>query len=192
MKNKIKKITRIVSALLLIVVINSMWYTYAKYTSSEKGSGQAEVAKWSFEIAKDGEQTKNIQLVNTIDNDSITNGKIGPGTSGTIVFTIDGTGSDVDIEYLVSFKNEKNKPKNIIFTYKGVEYTSLSAINTIHDYILCGEGTKTRDIIILWRWAYETGQSADEIAANDELDTQDATTITEYTFDITATGIQCK
>lgn len=192
MKNKTKKTIKILSALLLVVIVNSIGITYAKYASAEKGNGQAEIAKWSFEIQKDGQQTKNIRLLSTTSEDSIKNGKIGPGSSGVIYFTLDGSKSDVDIEYLVDFTNEQNKPKNITFTYEGNKYNALSEIREIHGYILHDDSIKTRDIAIAWEWRYQTGTDKEEIAANDELDTQDANLFTEYTFDIIARGLQAK
>ena len=192
MKNKTKKTIKILSALLLVVIVNSIGITYARYASAEKGSGQAEIAKWSFEIQKDGQQTKNIRLLNTLTESSIKNGKIGPGSSGVIYLTLDGSKSDVDIEYLVDFTNEQNKPKNMTFTYEGNKYNSLSEIREIHGYILYDDSIKTRDIAIAWEWRYQTGNDKEEIATNDEIDTQDANSITEYTFDIIARGLQAK
>ena len=192
MKNKTKKTIKILSALLLVVIVNSIGFTYAKYTSAEKGNGQAEIAKWSFEIQKEGEQTKNIQLISSVNEDTMRNGKIGPGSRGVIYLTLDASKSDVDIEYLVDFTNEQNKPNNLTFTYEGKQYNALSEIREIHGYILYDDSVKTKDIEIAWNWNYETGTSEDEIATNDELDTQDANTITEYTFDVIARGIQCK
>lgn len=190
MKNKTKKILKLLTAVLLIVLLQSMGYTYAKYITQEKGTGQAEVAKWGFEISKNGEQTKNVKLVNTTAKNSLINGKIAPGTSGNIVITLDGTGSEVDVDYTLRFANEQNKPNNITFTYAGQQYKALSEIATIKGTIKHDDDLKTKDIAIYWEWGYETGSTSDEIAKNDVLDTQDANSITEYTFDIIATGTQ--
>ena len=180
------------SALLLIVVINAMGHTYAKYISGDKGSGKAEIAKWSFEIAKNGEQSKNIQLADTVKKTSLVEGKIAPGTNGEILFTLDATGSEVDLEYTVYFENEESKPDNIIFTYMGVDYQYISEIPEIKGKIFAENSNKTKEIKILWRWDYERGFTPEQIAANDKIDTQTANTITEYTFDIIATGTQSK
>lgn len=75
--------------ILLIVIIQAMGITYAKYITSEKGSGQAEIAKWAFQIVKEGAQTKNVQLVNSVNTDTLVKGKIALGTSGTFCFDID-------------------------------------------------------------------------------------------------------
>lgn len=189
MKNKTIKIIKILSAILLVVMLQAMGYTYAKYITSETGTGQAEIAKWGFQIVKNGSETKKVSLVNTVNNDTLVDGKIAPGTSGAILIAVDATPSEVDVDYTIQFANEKNKPNNIVFTHNGTEYSSLSEIvvNGEFDYETVN---KKREHAVLWRWAYETGTTNKEKTTNDELDTQDANTITQYTFDIIATGTQ--
>lgn len=189
MKNKTIKIIKILSAILLVVMLQAMGYTYAKYITSETGTGQAEIAKWGFQIVKNGSETKNVSLVNTVNNDTLVDGKIAPGTSGAILIAVDATPSEVDVDYTIQFANEKNKPNNIVFTHNGTEYSSLSEIvvNGEFDYETVN---KKREHAVLWRWAYETGTTNKEKTTNDELDTQDANTIAQYTFDIIATGTQ--
>jgi len=192
MRRKTKKTLKMLTVVLLIVLLQSMGYTYAKYISQEKGTGQAEVAKWAFEISKEGQQTKNVKLINTTAKDTMINGKIAPGTSGIMKITLNGSDSEVDIDYTLKFANEQNKPNNITFTYEGQQYKSLSEIMTIKGTIKHDSDIKTKDIALYWEWSYETGATSNEIAENDLLDTQDANAITEYTFDIIATGTQSK
>ena len=192
MKNKTKKIVGLACAILLIVLVQAIGITYAKYLTVEKGSGSAEVAKWGFEIVKNGTQTKTINLADTVSSSSLVDGKIAPGTKGTIVLTIDASQSEVDMDYSLSFENEQNKPNNIIFTYGSTQYKSLSEIKSIFGSIEHDSETKTRDIVIFWTWGYETGSTNDEKAANDILDTQDASAISQYKFDIIATGTQSR
>lgn len=190
MKNKIRKIIGITCAILLIVLVQAIGITYAKYLTEEKGTGSAEVAKWSFKIEKSGTQTKTVKLIDPVNKAYLTSGKIAPGTDGTIVITLDGTGTEVDIEYSLKFANEQNKPTNLKFTYNGVKYNSLSEIKNLKGIIKYNEQTLKKDIIITWIWEYETGNTADEIATNDAIDTKDANNNTQYTFDIIATGTQ--
>ena len=190
MKNKIKKITKITCAILLIILVQAMGITYAKYFTQDTTTGGAEVAKWSFKIAKNGNQTQKIQLADTVNKDTLIDGKIAPGTSGSIIVTVDGTGSEVDLNYAVQFANEQNKPNNLTFTYDGVDYQSLSELPLIYGDIKYDSEVKTKDIVVSWRWGYERGSTAQEKNANNILDTQDANTITEYTFDVIASGSQ--
>lgn len=190
MKIKTKKIIRIVCAILLIIALQALGYTYAKYITEEKGIGCTEVAKWAFKIDKGSSETKEIKLENIINPETLVDGKIAPGTAGTIQIVLDGTGAEVGIDYDVKFKNEKNKPTNLTFIYNGVTYKSLSEINTITGNIPYNDENRTREIIIPWRWEYENGETSKEIATNDEIDTQDANTISEFTFELVATGTQ--
>ena len=189
MKNKTKKIIGLVCAILLIVLIQAIGITYAKYIASESGTGQAEVAKWAFQIVKNGEETKTINLASTVDKETLIDGKIAPGTSGSFEISVDGAGSEVDLDYTIEFANEKNKPKNLTFIYKGLNYKSLSDIK-INGKIENYKENKVKNEMISWKWNYETGTTNEEIAANDKIDTQDSETITKYTFDIITTATQ--
>jgi len=190
MKNKTKKIIAIAFAILLIVLIQAIGVTYAKYITSEKGIGQAEIAQWSFEIVKDGEETKNIKLVNTTEKDTLVNGKIAPGTSGKIIIQLDGTGSEVDMDYSLRFENEQNKPTNLKFSYDNAKHLTLANIGEIQGKIEYDEETKVKTITIPWEWDYETGVFAEEKKTNDQKDTEDAKSIKEYTFDVVVTATQ--
>ena len=185
MKNKTKKVKRILCLVLLILVVQIMGITYAKYVAQEKGTGQAEVANWAFEIEKDGEKTKTVKL-----EDTALNGKIAPGSNGVMKIVLDAEGSDVDIDYAVQLSNEKNKPTNLTFTYLGTKYKSLSEIPGLSGQIKASEEEHKRSVIIRWSWPYETGKTPEEIAANDIIDTQEANLNEKYTFDITAMGTQ--
>lgn len=191
MKNKTKKIIGVAWAILLIVLVQAIGITYAKYITSENATGQAEVAKWAFEIVKDGEQMKTINLADTVDNNKLVNGKIAPGTTGAISIGVDATGAEVDMEFSLEFTNEQNKPQNMTFIYMGKEYKSLSEIK-MSGTITHNEKTRINEIVVVWEWKYETGTTEEEKLANNIRDTQDANTIEEYTFDIIVTATQSK
>lgn len=189
MKNKTKKIIRITCAILLIVLVQTIGITYAKYITSEKVTGQAEIAQWSFKITKDGTQIKTINLADTVPNTVEANEKIAPGSWGAIVIDIDVSGSDIGADYTVEFANEQNKPTNIEFVYNNVTYKSLSEIKISGNI---EKNAQPKPISILWRWNYETGKTDEEKAANNIIDTEYANTNTKYTFDIIATGTQSR
>lgn len=190
MKNKTKKIIRLICGVLLIVMLQTIGITYAKYIAKEEGTGHAEVAKWAFEISKDGEQTKTVNLASSVYEDTLINEKMAPGTRGSFDITIDATGSEVDLNYDIKFINEKNKPDNLVFTYGGVGYDSLSKIQKMKGDIKYDDKDRTKTFTIFWEWAYETGLTPEQIEANNVIDTQNANSITQYTFDIVATGTQ--
>lgn len=191
MRKKSKKIIILLSILILMLAIGTGGYTYAKYRTAVKGGGQADIAKWAFTVGKNSEEIKNITLSNTVEKDTLINGKIAPGTSGEFFINIDGTGSEVGIDYEVKFSNETNKPTNIIFSYGGKEYKSLSEITDIKGKIGVDTEVKTRKIQILWRWEYQTG-SDNEITKNDEIDTQEGIANLDYSFDVIVTGTQSR
>lgn len=192
MKNKIKKVGTIVMAILLIISIQAIGITYAKYIVGEKATGEAEIAQWAFQIKKDGEKTKNINLASTVNNNTLVDGKIAPGTLGQFVITLDATGAEVNATYSLQFSNEKNKPQNLSFSYQGKKYKSLSEIGEIKGTIGYSEVVRTRGILISWEWSYETGASVNEIATNDKTDTENASSIDKYTFDVNVTATQGK
>ena len=191
MKNKTKKKVGIACLiLLLLLVVNTIVFTYAKYITTEKASGHAEIAKWSFEIVKEGEETKTINLIDTAYKHTLVDGKIAPGTSGKFEIWVDGTGSEVGIDYAIEFANEKNKPNNLYFTSQGIQYNSIEEVPAMTGKILCSEEDKKVGHVLFWTWPYETGENVSEIARNDIIDTQDANSISEFTFDVVVTATQ--
>lgn len=175
--------------LIMLLLTGAGGYTYARYMSQERGTGSADIANWSFKIVKDGEETKSVTLRNAISKSTLVNGKIAPGTSGEFTITLDANGSEVAVEYILAFTNEQNKPNNIVFTYNGNNYKSLSEIGDIKGIIgITGERAKT--IKIAWAWLYQTGTTDEAKLANDEIDTRDGTSLLDYTFDIVAKGVQ--
>ena len=192
MKNKSKKIIKIALALLLVVLVQTIGITYAKYISEERGTGEASVAGWAFKMTKNETETKNVELINTVNKSTLVNGKIAPGTSGLIELKIDATGAEVGMDYAINFANEKNKPQNIVFTYNDNTYKSLSEIDDITGNIPYYDAEKFEIVLIEWKWEYETGNTKDLISYNDEIDTQDGIALLNYTFDIIATGTQSR
>ena len=177
--------------LIMLLLTGVGGYTYARYMSQEKGTGNADIANWAFQIDKNGEQTKNVTLRNTVSKQTLVNGKIAPGTSGEFSITLDATGSEVGVDYTLSFVDEINKPENIIFTYNGKEYKSLNEIGSIKGNI----GTKndrTATILIKWTWLYQTGSTDIEKAENDIKDTKAGTSLLDSSFNIIAKGVQAQ
>ncbi len=187
---KSKKIILILTLLLVVLTLGIGGYTYAKYITSVRGGGQVDVAKWSFKVNGDSEQLETIKLVDTIDESKLVNGKIAPGTSGEFTINIDGTGTEVGIDYYIKFENEQNKPTNLVYYYGEQKFNSLSEIGPIaNGTIYANDEEKTKDVTIQWEWQYETG-NLDEIDENDVIDTQEGIANLDYTFDVIVTGTQ--
>ena len=191
-KEKNKKIIKILCAVLLLMSLGMTGYTYAKYVTQEKGNGSADIATWSFRIEKDeNEDVKTIRLADTSNKGTLLNGKIAPGTSGQFLLKINAVGSEVAVDYKITFGNEKNKPDNIIFKYDGKTYSSLSEIDAIQGTMGLTD-YKSQLIKIEWEWPYETGSAVNGIASGDKVDTQNGQDNLDYTFDVIATGTQGK
>lgn len=191
-KEKNKKIIKILCAVLLLMSLGMTGYTYAKYVTQEKGNGSADIATWSFRIEKDeNEDVKTIRLADTSNKETLLNGKIAPGTSGQFYLKINAVGSEVAVDYKVTFGNEKNKPDNIIFKYDGKTYSSLSEIDAIQGTMGLTD-YKSQLIKVEWDWPYETGSAVNGIASGDKVDTQNGQDNLDYTFDVIATGTQSK
>lgn len=188
---KSKKIVLIIIALVAILVSFIGGQAYAKYMSKVTGSGTADVASWNFKVNENAEKMQNISLKSTINNSTLLNNKIAPGTEGSFQIKVDATGSEVGINYVVKFENESQKPTNLKFTYNGKSYNSLTQLqDDLTGTINADDKEKTKNITIGWNWKYETGSNLQEISKSDIVDTKEAKTIRNYTFDVVVSGTQ--
>lgn len=182
----------IVITMLCILVAGGV---LAKYISVLHADGEAQIARWSFRssLKNNGQAVTNstIQLQNTYNKETLTNGKVAPGTAGEFSIQIDGTGSDVGIEYQVEFKEKEGKevkPSNLKFSLDGENYVgSIHELEeTLQGEITADEINKVKDYTVFWQWLYET----EPLEQNDLLDTKEANLIQNYAFDIVITGTQ--
>ena len=188
---KSKKIVFIIVAIMAILMSFVGGQVYAKYMSKITGNGTADIASWSFKVNEKDEKMQTISLKSTINNNTLVNNKIAPGTKGDFQIKIDASGAEVGIDYKILFENEKNKPTNLIFEYENKKYNSITELQSVLvGTINANEQEKTKVLNIHWDWPYETGKLETEIAKNDEIDTREAKNISNYTFDVIITGTQ--
>lgn len=188
---KSKKIVFIVVAIMAILMSFVGGQVYAKYMSKITGNGTADIASWSFKVNEKDEKMQTISLKSTINNSTLVNNKIAPGTKGDFQIKIDASGAEVGIDYKILFENEKNKPTNLIFEYENKKYNSITELQSVLvGTINANEQEKVKILNIHWEWPYETGKLETEIAKNDEIDTREAKNISNYTFDVIITGTQ--
>lgn len=189
--SKKKKIILIIAVLSCIIVSFIGGQSYSKYVSEVRGDGMAEVATWSFKVNGQKEEVQTIQLASTCNNETLINNKIAPGTRGSFNILVDGTGSEVGIDYNIQFTNETTKPSNLKFTYNDKQYNSITELEKdLSGTINANEENKTRTLKINWEWPYETGSNENEIANNDKIDTQNAQNIATYSFNVIVSGTQ--
>ena len=186
-----KKVLVILAILTAVIVSFVGGQSYSKYISEVKGEGTAEVAGWSFKVNGSDSQVQTISLASTVNNKTLVDNKIAPGTSGSFNILVDCTGSDVGINYNIQFTNETSKPTNLKFTYENVEYNSVTELaNALTGVINANDENKTKTLNVKWNWKYETGSNDAEISSNDKIDTQNAKAIQNYQFNVIVSGTQ--
>ena len=186
-----KKIVIVLAILAALCILFIGGKTFSKYITEVKGVGTASVAKWNFKVNGTEEEIQTINLASTINNETLANNKIAPGTSGNFEIRIDGSNAEVGIDYKIEFLNEKNLPQNLIFKYNGKSYDSIVKLNEVlNGKINANDEQKQKSFVINWEWPYETGVSETEIAKNDKIDTENGKSNLNYTFDVLVTGTQ--
>lgn len=189
--SKKRKILIAIGILLIILVSFIGGQAYSKYVARLKGEGIAQVATWRFKVNGQEEQVQKINLQSSYNNGTLVNNKIAPGINGQFEIVVDGTGSDVGIFYSINFTNEQNKPKNLKFIYNNVQYNSITELTQVLSGVInANEAEKKKTFLIKWEWKYQTGNTNEEIASNDKIDTNDGKTISNYTFDVIVSGNQ--
>lgn len=170
--NKDKKRKGLVIVLLLLFGLTAGYIaaTYAKYAGSFNGSGTVTVAKWAFED-DNSDQTFSIDLDKTYDADTLVNGKIAPGTSGSFVIELSNENTEVGVDYTITLGNTTNKPTNLTFNGGGTYTGTLTP------------GETGKEVTITWEWPYETTDG-------DADDTTDGEAANTMTVNATITGVQ--
>lgn len=191
--SKKKKVIAVVAILLAIFVSFLGGQTFSRYVTEITGKGKAQIANWSFMVNGSEEETQTIDLASTIDNGTLADNKIAPGTKGAFTITIDATNSEVGVHYDLNIENETQKPKNLFFVFEGQNYSSIEQIFRItSNTIDANAENKTREITINWEWPYEIGETEPEKLKNNLQDTNDTKTLDNYTFDVVVTGTQVR
>lgn len=189
LSKKLKKGTALTAVLLSVATLGIMGgSTYSKYYTEINGTGNAQVARWSFKANNETKTIANIKLSNTYNQSKLVANKIAPGTKGSFDIVLDATGADVAIDYSIKFENCLNKPSNLKFTYNGTTANTLEGLENLLKGRITLNDSRTKTITIEWSWDYQTGTNESQIKANDQIDTKDAGK--EFTFDITITGTQ--
>lgn len=190
MTNK-KKIVLIVAILSMIVISFMGGQSFSKYISQVKGYGQFDIAKWSFLVNGQESSMNTIDLSSTCNNGTLINNKIAPGTEGNFNIEIDATGSEVGIQYQVTFDEKSQKPNNLYFIYNKSTYANFDDLAyALKGVINADAENKKISIPIKWIWEYETGNSPELREPEDVEDTQDGKTLQNYAFDVIVTGTQ--
>ena len=180
-----------VVVLAIIVAIVLSMYAYSKYTSTLTGNGTSTVAKWSFKVNGQTQTIPDINLGETMDaHSNVVDKKLAPGTSGHFDLILDGSGSEVAIDYNIKLAITQ-KPMNLKFYLDDKYQTPISETDgtlNIAGSIALEDVNTPLTKTIYWQWPYETGKTSNEIDKNDETDTKDSGK--NVTMTITVTGTQ--
>ena len=189
LKKDLKKKTAYAVILLSVATLGIVGgNTYSKYYTQIDGTGNAEVAKWSFKANNQNTTIENIKLSNVNNVSKLKDKTIAPGTNGSFDIKLDATGADVAIDYAVTFDNLVNKPTNLKFTYDNTTVSSLKDLESLLKGRILLSDSRTKTLKIEWSWDYQTGTTEEEKANNDKIDTAEAGK--DFSFDILITGTQ--
>ena len=149
-KNKIYGLSFLLLALTFIYI-----GTYAYYMRAVEGKIKANTGAFTFDVLYNNATFREVDLASTtgISNKTV----IVPGDKGSFDLVAKGTGSNVDIEYTITF-NGGGLPSNMIF-YLDENKTKVLDIetNTIEGVLLTS-GTMEKTHTIYWEWPYDSGR----------------------------------
>ena len=140
----------------LLLVLTFIYIgTYAYYMRVVEGKIKANTGAFTFDVLYNNATFKEVDLASTtgVSNKSV----IVPGDKGSFDLVAKGSGSNVDIEYTITF-NGSNVPSNMIF-YLDENKTKVLDIetNTIEGVLLTS-GTMEKTHTIYWEWPYDSGR----------------------------------
>ena len=129
--------------------------TYAYYMRAVEGKIKANTGAFTFDVLYNNATFREVDLASTtrVSNKTV----IVPGDKGSFDLVAKGTGSNVDIEYTITF-NGSSVPSNMIF-YLDENKTKVLDIetNTIEGVLLTS-GTMEKTHTIYWEWPYDSGR----------------------------------
>ena len=145
----------------------------------DKESNNDNIQSIEFDVEYQNTKLKDVNLVQTINNQTLVYEKIAPGTSGEFEIVLK---TKQDLKYQIDFKSENEKPSNLQFYTVEEEkrYNTLEDLGkTLQGFLYANE---TKIIQVKWEWCYEINQE------NNKQDTEDAKKLREYNFTIYVQG----
>ena len=182
--NKLGRFTALV-VLITLVALVLVSSTYAKYTTSSKGSDKARVAHWKINATNtidDLFADTYTNVVNADNSDGTKISVIAPGTKGSYVFTIDGS---VETSYTLKILAEgEDQINGAISGYNPIKYsfqknseetkTNLTFDNLLDEINKIDNGTTIHTAgnlasdkyTIGWEWAFDGEDAKDTELGN--------------------------
>lgn len=161
----------VIALALTLVTTCLMGSTLARYVTEVTGSATATVAKWSFKVNGQAEKFT-IDLGRTVYTDTtIADKVIAPGTSGSFKIEIDGSGSEVGIDYEIKLKAAADTtfPDDMVFSTKAITDANLGEnfskfIETPVEGSIDYSAAMKETVTIYWAWDFGENDTA---TAND-------------------------
>lgn len=185
----------VLALVLTLVTTSLLGGTMARYVTEVTGTATATVAAWSFKANEQGEKMTAIDLGATANRDSYTGatvkeGVIAPGTTGSFKIALDGSGSEVGIDYVVKIAKASSMsgdlPTDLTFKIKegngsDAAYTLGNDIEGTINYSSTTDAMK-KELTVTWEWPFDE--------TNDKTTNDNAYAGKTWTLDITVTGKQ--
>ena len=183
-----KKTTLVVALVILgVAVLGLAAAVYAKYASTvTSGNGSLTVAKWSFEEDNKNE-TITCDLTKNYDDNTLVDGKIAPGTSGTCTISLSNANTEVGVNYVIKVKTITGAPANMKF-YKEADHTNVVDTETGIAGTLAPKAA-AQDVEIYWQWPYETPADSDDGDVADTTAGKNAGSLS-VSFEISGTQVR--
>ena len=138
--------------------LGSVLYNYktTEDISNLKIPSENGIAVWNFKVNENQNSYQEINFADTIIGTQKEN-LISPGKSGKFYINIDTENTEVDLKYMITIKEEKNKPRNLYFYFNEKKYSSMSELAKIelNGKIDSNEKEKKKRFCIYWNWPYE-------------------------------------
>lgn len=168
----------IITLILIIFVASAIGiYAWARIREKFSDTATAQVARWSFKIVDGVAETSDVidfAVTRTDTNQDVTEGNIAPGTYGEFEIGIDARGTETILEYAIEVALT-NKPTNLkLYSDSGrtAEIEVTDDIISLSGFMSLEDVDEIKVEKIYWEWPFETGESEEEILANDLVDAE--------------------
>lgn len=178
-----KRTTRILLACIsLLLLLNMIQDTYAKYISSASANSEFTIARWSF-LVNSQDVLSNSDFSNTIipnfdQNTNIAPNVIAPTTTGYFDITIDSSNVDVAFNETITLsQNEDNTVDDLVFVGYKLNNGTMVSLNDVSSATITSSHalneqntTNTYRVYIKWNddENTETMNNADDTEASDD------------------------
>ena len=142
--------TTFIALLLALLLLSTISDVYARYSSAMSGSGNIELAKWSFKVNESQEGESFSIDIKTTDE---TQTKISPESTGTLTLTIENA-SNVPAQYTVELNEKFMNTQIETDTIKIYTDDTYETMIDMKNNVLKGKlnESETKVLTLYWKW----------------------------------------